>query len=234
MCLLDALDAATGEYLFSIDAETQDVITAIDPKTGAKTIDRSKWPDPNRPCDVCPNPAGARSWPPTAYSPQTNHVYVPIMEWCMRLGDKGMSLLSSGVKMETIPHPDGDDGMLARLQAMDLDKQELAWAHNQVEPMSTSVLATAGDVLFVGDMEPSLKAFDAKTGEELWQGKLDALPSSSVITYAIGDQQYVAVVVGFETIYIRTLLEARHGFLDDEYKEPTGGNSVWVFAVPHE
>ena len=39
MAILDALDAATGEYLFSVDAGTQNVITHIDPKTGAKTID---------------------------------------------------------------------------------------------------------------------------------------------------------------------------------------------------
>ena len=232
MCLLDALDAATGQYLFSIDSGTQDVVIAIDPRTGAKTIDPSKWPNPDEPCDVCPNPAGARSWPPTAYSPETNYVYVPIMEWCMRMGDTGMSLLSSGVKIETIPHPDNDDGMLARLQAMDLEKQGLAWAHNQVEPMSTSVLTTGGGVLFVGDMEPSLNAFDEATGERLWQAKLDAIPSSSVITYRIGDQQYVAVVVGFETIYIDTLLEARQGFLDDDFEVPAGGNSVWVFSVP--
>ena len=49
MAILDALDAATGEYLFSVDAGTQNVITRIDPKTGAKTIDPTKWPDPDRP-----------------------------------------------------------------------------------------------------------------------------------------------------------------------------------------
>ena len=41
MGILEAVDAATGEYLFSIDAGTQNVITAIDPVTGAKTIDPS-------------------------------------------------------------------------------------------------------------------------------------------------------------------------------------------------
>ena len=71
MGILDALDAATGEYLFSVDAGTQNVITAIDPKTGAKTIDPEKWPDPKRPAMICPGVSGARSWPPTSYSPQT-------------------------------------------------------------------------------------------------------------------------------------------------------------------
>ena len=54
MAILDALDAETGEYLFSVDSGTQNVITRIDPKTGAKTIDPEKWPDPNRPAVICP------------------------------------------------------------------------------------------------------------------------------------------------------------------------------------
>src|SRR5205823_5021044 len=34
----DALDAATGAYLFSIDAGTQNVVTAIDPVTGVRLL----------------------------------------------------------------------------------------------------------------------------------------------------------------------------------------------------
>ena len=37
MALYDALDAATGQYLFSMDMGLQNIITAIDPETGAKT-----------------------------------------------------------------------------------------------------------------------------------------------------------------------------------------------------
>ena len=38
MALYDALDAATGQYLFSMDMGLQNIITAIDPETGAKTL----------------------------------------------------------------------------------------------------------------------------------------------------------------------------------------------------
>ena len=55
MGILEAVDAKTGEYLFSIDAGIQNVITAIDPKTGVKTIDPTKLPDPKNPADICPS-----------------------------------------------------------------------------------------------------------------------------------------------------------------------------------
>ena len=67
MAILEAVEAETGKYMFSVDAGLQNVITAIDPESGAKTIDAQKWPNPERPTDVCPSAFGARSWPPTSY-----------------------------------------------------------------------------------------------------------------------------------------------------------------------
>ena len=65
MGILEVMDAATGGYLFSIDAGTQNIITAIDPKTGAKTIDPSKLPDPSK-VTVCPTRAGPYGPPASA------------------------------------------------------------------------------------------------------------------------------------------------------------------------
>ena len=90
MAILEALDAATGEYLFSVDTGVQNVITHIDPVTGAKTIDPDKFPDVNRPCEVCPSAFGASSWPPTSYSPQTKLGSVPITESGMLCGPQGL------------------------------------------------------------------------------------------------------------------------------------------------
>ena len=43
--ILDAVDAATGEYLFSIDMGLQNVVSAIDPETGHKTINPDTIPN---------------------------------------------------------------------------------------------------------------------------------------------------------------------------------------------
>src|SRR5262249_61454643 len=97
MAILDVLDAATGEYLFSVDSGTQNIITRIDPKTGPKTIDPDKWPDPNRAAAICPGCSGARAVPPTSYSAQTAFLYLPLTEWCNNFGPEGNKLLTPGI-----------------------------------------------------------------------------------------------------------------------------------------
>ena len=236
MAILDALDAATGEYLFSIDSGVQNVITHIDPITGEKTFDPDKIPSIERPCVVCPTAWGSRSWPETSYSPNTNLVYLPLSEWCMTMAKgEGAQLLTSGVGIGSTEHPDNADGMLARLQAINVETQELAWAHNQFSFISTATLATAGGIVFAGDIEPSLKAYDDATGEVLWSADLDAMPSSSLITYSVNDVQYVAVVLGFGNFHIGGMTGATAQYIRDHDlpapSSPKGGAAIWVFAL---
>jgi alcohol dehydrogenase (cytochrome c) len=232
MAILDVLDAATGEYLFSVDSGTQNIITHIDPKTGAKTIDPNKWPDPNRPAVICPGVSGARAWPPTSFSPQTAFLYLPLTEWCNNFGPEGNKLLTSGVGLTSAEHPASAEGMMGRIQAIDVKGRKLAWLHRQPSPISTSMLATAGGVVFSGDLDPGLKAFDDTTGKVLWQAKLDDLPSGSIVTYSIGGAQYVAVVVGLRNNHVSDLsrtynaFRKRRGLTD---VEASGGAALWVF-----
>ena len=245
MAILEALDARTGEYLFSVDAGTQNVITAIDRVTGAKTIDTEKMPDPQRPTTVCPSAGGARAWPPTSYSPETRYSYLPITEWCMELGQRGARLLSSGVGIAWADHPDAADGTMGRIQAIDVAYREPAWSHDQVAPISTGLLATGGGLLFAGDLEPSLMALDQRTGEVLWRHPLDASPTSTVISYAIGDKQYVAVLAGVSNLHLAAmegpyralvagLAQREEAASRPEAPAPNGGAALWVFALAPE
>jgi len=234
MAILEALDAATGEYLFSVDAGTQTIITRIDPKTGAKTIDPEKLPDPNRPTVFCPGVSGARAWPPTSFSPQTGLLYLPLTKWCNLFGPEGNKLMTSGAGISSAEHADSADGTMGRLQAIDVKGHKLAWVRNQSSPLSTSLLATAGGVVFSGDLDPSLKAFDDTTGKLLWQAKLDDLPSSSIVTYSIGKTQYVAVVVGLRNNHVSDLSRTYNNFRkrrgETDLETPNGGGAIWVFA----
>ncbi len=235
MDIVDVLDAANGVYLFSIDAGTQNIITAIDPVTGAKTIDPDRIPDRARPTMICPGVSGARSWPPTSFSKGTGLLYVPVTEWCMQMGEKGYSLLSSGVGLTGADHPDAAaDGMMGRLQAMDVAGRKLAWNHDLDAPISTSVLATAGGLVFVGDLDPALKAFDDRDGKLLWRTPLNGLPSSSIVTYSVGSTQYVAVVVGMQNNFISDLSQRYRAFRKARELAaavPTGNAAIQVFAL---
>jgi alcohol dehydrogenase (cytochrome c) len=237
MGVLDALDAATGEYLFSIDAGTQNMITAIDPETGRKTIDPKVYPDPTRPTIYCPSPSGARAWPPTSFSPSTGMLYLPLTEWCAKMSNEGSALLSApGGRITEADHPDAvADKKMGLLQAMDISGNKVAWKRDLDAPISTSALATAGGVVFIGDLDPALKAFDDRDGKLLWSAPLDANPNSILSTYSVGNTQYVAVVTGMGNYHIGAMAPRYQRFRAANglpaIPAATGTPSIQVFAL---
>jgi alcohol dehydrogenase (cytochrome c) len=90
----------------------------------------------------------------------------------------------------------------------------------------TSVLSTAGGLAFVGDVDRYFKAFDVKTGKELWRTRLGAPVHGFPITYAANGKQYIAVTTG---IGVFKLLTAKQS--PDIY-QPNGGNAIYVFELP--
>ena len=75
----DALDAATGKYDFSMDLGMQNVVTAIDPVTGAKTINHAVVVGDGETKTVCPHAGGAKSWIPASLNPETKILYMPLV-----------------------------------------------------------------------------------------------------------------------------------------------------------
>jgi len=237
--ILDVLDARTGKYLYSLDSGMQNITASIDPVTGRKNIDPTKIPNPNQGFLVCPGPSGSRAWPPTSVNQRAGKLFVQVAEWCVNYGvtRQGTSaLLSTGVSMGAADHPDAaKDGKFGRLQVMDLNGKKLGWSTDLDAPISAAVLSTAGGVVFAGDLDPSLKAFDDRDGKLLWTGKLDAYPSSNLITYSVGQTQYVAVVVGMSNNMVSDLSRRYVQFRRARnlaVPQATGGPAVVVFALP--
>jgi quinoprotein glucose dehydrogenase len=63
-------------------------------------------------------------------------------------------------------------------------------------PLVNGLLATRGGVVFTGAMDAYLRAYDAKTGAELWQGRLPVPGVANPMTYAVGGEQYVVIAAG--------------------------------------
>ena len=56
---------------------------------------------------------------------------------------------------------------------------------------------TAGGLVFIGAaMDNYLRAFDAKTGAELWRGRLPAGGQATPMTYVWKGRQYVVIAAG--------------------------------------
>ena len=49
-----------------------------------------------------------------------------------------------------------------------------------------AVLATAGDLIFWGDLDHKFRAFDAVSGRVMWEQQLNGPIQNSTVTYATG------------------------------------------------
>jgi quinoprotein glucose dehydrogenase len=63
-------------------------------------------------------------------------------------------------------------------------------------PLVNGVLVTAGGVIFTGAQDAYLRAFDAKSGTELWQGRLPVPGVANPMTYMWNGEQYVVIAAG--------------------------------------
>jgi quinoprotein glucose dehydrogenase len=76
------------------------------------------------------------------------------------------------------------------------DRAPLALAFSWGTPLSNGVLITAGGLVFTGAMDAYLRAFDARSGAELWQGRLPVPGVANPMTYSWKGEQYVVIAAG--------------------------------------
>jgi alcohol dehydrogenase (cytochrome c) len=93
--------------------------------------------------------------------------------------------------------------------------------------MTSSLLATAGDLVFGGDAGRFVKAWDQETGEVLWEQRLNAPIGGYPMTYELDGEQYLVIPTG----YSNAASSISSAF--PEIPLPTGtGNSIFVFKLP--
>ena len=73
----------------------------------------------------------------------------------------------------------------------------------------SGLLSTAGGLIFHGESDGNLVAYDIRNGEELWKFQTGAGANGPVSTFEADGEQYVAVMAGGNNI----LLSPRGDFL---------------------
>src|SRR6478672_2443077 len=76
------------------------------------------------------------------------------------------------------------------------DRAPLGIAFPWGTPLVNGVAITAGGLAFTGAMDAYLRAFDARSGQELWQGRLQVPGVANPMTYLWKGEQYVAIGAG--------------------------------------
>lgn len=76
------------------------------------------------------------------------------------------------------------------------DRAPLGISFSWGTPLLSGVVVTAGGLVFTGAMDAYLRALDARTGRELWQGRLPVPGVANPMTYLWNGEQYVAIGAG--------------------------------------
>ena len=182
----------------------QDVFTGLDPETGRPSYDDAKRPKVGKPATFCPSHWGGKDWPPAAFSPRTRLLYVPANDnVCATLGGIAEEYRAGrtfmGADMETftlVLEPDAPS--IGELQAWHVDTFEQAWRVHFDSHNWGPVLATAGDLVFMGGTSDRIfRAFDANTGRELWRQRTNSGITGVPSSYAVNGKQYIAVLSGW-------------------------------------
>jgi alcohol dehydrogenase (cytochrome c) len=165
---------------------------------------------------MLPGANGGVEWSPMAINPKLRMAYAANLHQPMTYhveasnypgGDK----LWLGGAFKVIP----TEKQWGRLSAVDIDSGKIAWQADTAQPLIGGVLATAGNLVFTGEGNGNVNAYDAKSGKKLWSFQCGAGVNAPPVSYMVNGKQYIAVAAGGNTQL--------------DFKR---GNSVIVFALP--
>ena len=175
-----------------------------------------------------PSFLGGKNWMPIGYSPDTKLFYVPSNEWGMDIWNepvnykKGAAYLGAGFTIKPI-----FEDHIGSLKAIDPASGKTVWEYKNKAPLWAGVLTTAGGLVFTGTPEGFLKAFDAKSGEELWKFQVGTGVVSSPITWEQDGEQWVGVTAGWGgavPLWGGEVAKSTAGI--------NQGGSFWAFKLP--
>jgi alcohol dehydrogenase (cytochrome c) len=192
-----AVDGANGEFLWAtpFPIDTPDFhISDIDIETGQTFINMDKVfkKDGDRVLVCSFNTRGY--WPP-AFHPEKNSLYIPFHDSCLDMTANQDNLLGAGRRVG-IPRPGVELDAFTGLAKMDVSTGRWDRIYTARTPSNGAVLATAGDLIFWGDVDRRFRAFDADDGTILWETIVGGVVQMSTVTYSVDGKQYVLVMTG--------------------------------------
>jgi alcohol dehydrogenase (cytochrome c) len=151
---------------------------------------------------TCPSNVGGKNWEPSAYNPELGLMFVPSIEGCNTIEtleqkdmeDQGGTAKArerfTGGSAKTVQR------LYGSLKAVDPVTGETRAALKMSYPNYGGALATAGDLVFLGEADGTFGAYDAKTLQQVWSFNTGTGINAPPVTFAVNGKQYVAVLAG--------------------------------------
>ncbi|MGC4395313.1 PQQ-dependent dehydrogenase, methanol/ethanol family [Hydrogenophaga sp. T2] len=186
----------------------------------------------DRPREVIPSAYGARNWHSMSYNPKTGLVYMPVQgvpislvdnkDWSfngVRPGEPHSNMGWNLAMFANVEPPTSKP--FGRLLAWDPVKQQAKWAVEHVSPWNGGTLTTAGNLVFQGTADGRFIAYNATSGEKLWETPTGTGVIAAPTTYMVDGKQYVSIAVGWGGVY----------GLASRATDRQGPGTVYTFAV---
>jgi quinohemoprotein ethanol dehydrogenase len=202
------LDAATGELL-KADAFTEvNWATGVDMATGRPIEVPEARYDRDNIFNLAPGVQGAHGWHANAFNPETGLVYIAgqrayfVMQSMANftpnpLGTNLAIDMSAGAAFYR-DNPAEPREFVGFVSAWDPVAGKEVWRSEELNGPTGGVLSTAGGLVFSGggNNNNQFRAYDAATGEKVWEFDTQTGMVAAPITYELDGKQYIAASVG--------------------------------------
>jgi alcohol dehydrogenase (cytochrome c) len=136
---------------------------------------------------VFPSARGGTNWWPPSYDPDLGLTFIPALEQGMTFFPTAQTLPTSEMTYYTA------------VRAVDTYSGKLVWEHRERERTGDStvsgMLSTRGGLVFAA-ADGQFFALDAHSGQTLWTVGTGGTTYAAPVTFAVGGQQFVSVVIG--------------------------------------
>ena len=208
------LDRTNGQLISAHNYATVNWATGIDMRTGRPIENpEARYYRTGRPFVSVPGAAGAHSWHPMSFAPETGLVYIPAQDagfpyvparnWqpAAQGFNNGLDMGAAAMPADPAVRSGARAATRGALIAWDPVNQREVWRHQYQGPWNGGVLSTAGGLVFQGSAAGDFAAFDAVSGRQLWTFPAQTGIVAAPVTYTIDGQQYVAVLAGWGGVW---------------------------------
>lgn len=185
--------ASKDGYMRVVDRTTHELIYKI-PVT---TIRNENKRVTQKGVEACPGIVGGVQWNGPAFDAKQKALVVGAVDWCsvIKRDEEAKYQRGSGFYGGTFtsvmsPAPSG------WITSVAADTGTVRWKYKTPAPVVSAITPTAGGVTFAGDIKGNFYAFDSANGSILFETQTVGAMAGGIITYSVGNRQYVAINSG--------------------------------------